>query len=120
MSGVRGRTRVRRILKALPDATKQEIVREFDRAGREILPVMKSRAPVLTGATRAGLSYRVLPGSLKLLIGLISTPLGRAKLFYSRIQDLGRKAQVVTVTRFSRGSARTYFRGKKFGRPRPI
>jgi hypothetical protein len=78
-------------LKRLPESVRQEIVRELDRAGREILPVMQSRAPVRTGATRAGLSYRVLRGSLRLLVGLISTPLGRAKLFYARIQDLGRK-----------------------------
>lgn len=115
MSRVAGRAGVRRMIKRLPDAVSAEIVDEFERAGREIVPVMRSRAPVRTGATQAGISYKVLARSLKLLIGLISTPKGRAKLFYSRIQDLGRKAQVVTVTRFHKGATRTVFRGRKFG-----
>jgi hypothetical protein len=108
-SRVRGRAQVRSLLKRLPESVRQEIVRELDRAGREILPVMQSRAPVRTGATRAGLSYRVLRGSLRLLVGLISTPLGRAKLFYARIQDLGRREQTVTAHRLSSSQRATWY-----------
>ena len=69
MSHVAGRPRVRRMLKRLPDTVPAEIVDEFERAGREIVPVMRSRAPVKTGATQAGISYKVLAKSLQLLIG---------------------------------------------------
>ncbi|HEY1605619.1 MAG TPA: hypothetical protein VGF77_08460 [Allosphingosinicella sp.] len=104
MSRVKGVPRIRSLLRRLPDTTQAGIVAEFNRAGPEIATVMRGRAPFRTGATQAGISWRVQPGQMRLLVGLISTPKGRAKLFYARIQDLGRKAQVVTVTRAARGA----------------
>ena len=96
---IRGIARFRRLLRRLPDAVRGEILVELHVTGREILRAVQARAPDLTGRLRAGLQSKVLPTSLRLQIGLIGTPAGRAKLFYGRIQDLGRKAQVVMVQR---------------------
>lgn len=63
-----------------------------------------ARTPKKTGALQAGISDRVLTTSLRLQVGLLGTPSGRAKLFYGRIQDLGRKAQTVLVQRRRRVS----------------
>jgi hypothetical protein len=112
---VRGVASVRKLLRQLPDDAKNEIIVELNVSGREMLPRMQGRAPYKTGATRSGLSFKVLPKSLRLQIGLLGTKAGRSKLFYARIQDLGRKAQVVTVRRFRAGGQRLYFRGHKFG-----
>lgn len=111
---IRGIGRFRRLLKRLPDAVRGEIVVEMNVTGREIAQAVEAKAPSLTGALRRGLSYKVLPQSLRLQVGLLGTPRGRAKLFYGRIQDLGRKAQVVLVQRHRRvgGTLRTS-RGRK-------
>lgn len=89
----------------MPDTTRGEIIVELHTTGRRILQAVLARAPRLSGKLRGGLSSKVLPGSLRLQIGLLGTPAGRAKLFYGRIQDLGRKAQVVTVQRRRRVNA---------------
>jgi hypothetical protein len=96
---VRGIGRVRRLFRRLPAAVANMIVVELHVTGREILAAAKARTPRATGALVAGESQRVLPKSLRLQIGLLGTPKGRSKLFYGRIQDLGRKAQVVLVER---------------------
>ena len=96
---IKGIGRFRRLLRRLPDVVRGEIIVELNVTGRGMLRAVRSRAPDLTGKLRAGLSSKVLPGSLRLQVGLIGTPAGRAKLFYGRIQDLGRKAQVVDVQR---------------------
>lgn len=96
---IKGIARFRRLLRRLPDAVRGEILVELHVTGREMLRAVQARAPHLTGKLRAGLQSKVLPTSLRLQIGLIGTPAGRAKLFYGRIQDLGRKAQVVMVQR---------------------
>lgn len=130
---VQGAVRIRKLLKQLPDDARQEMIVELNVSGREMLGRMQGRAPVLTGATRRALTFKVLPKSLKLQVGLPGRRTKLAKhqpglhgsrrsynktdpgLFYVRIQDLGRKAQVVTVRRFRAHAQRLYFRGKKFG-----
>jgi hypothetical protein len=52
-----------------------------------------------TGALRAGVKSKVFPRTLRLQVGFLGTKAGRAKLFYARILDLGRKAQTVTIKR---------------------
>lgn len=112
---VKGAAAISKMLKQLPEAVRGELVVELHVTGREMVPLMQGRAPHRTGATRRGISYRVLPQSLKLQVGLIGTKAGRSRLFYARIQDLGRKAQTVTVRRFRAGGQRLYFRRQKFG-----
>lgn len=102
---IKGIARFRRLLRRMPDTTRAELLAELDTTGRRILQAIIARAPRLSGKLRGGLSSKVLPTSLRLQIGLLGTPAGRAKLFYGRIQDLGRKAQVVTVQRRRRVTA---------------
>lgn len=112
---VRGAITVSKLLRRLPDDVAQQMVVELNVSGREMLAKMVGRAPIKSGATRRGLSFKVFPKTLKLMVGLISTKKGRSRLFYARIQDLGRKGQQVTARRFRAGGQRVYFRGKKFG-----
>ncbi|HEX7742276.1 MAG TPA: hypothetical protein VF442_07560 [Sphingobium sp.] len=90
------------MMRQLPDAMKAEIREVLDRGGRAMVATMRARAPRKTGALHAGISYRIM-ASMKLRVGLLGTKRGRARLFYGRIQDLGRKAQTVTVTRRKTG-----------------
>lgn len=112
---VRGAQSVKRLLNRLPDSVRNQVIVEFNVSGREMAPRMQGRAPMKTGATRRGISFKVFPKTLKLQVGLLGTKAGRSKLFYARIQDLGRKAQTVTARRFRAGGQRLYFRGAKFG-----
>lgn len=114
-SRVQGASTIRQMLRRLPDEAKAGLLTELHRGGRDMQKRMQGRAPYRTGATRAGISYRVYPKTLRMIVGLISTKRGRSRLFYARIQDLGRKAQTVTVRRFRAGGQRLMFRGQKFG-----
>ncbi len=98
-SRLRGAGRFRRTLKALPAAISGEIVVELNVTGREVRSLMQAKAPKKTGKLAAGITYRVLPKSLRMQVGLIGSQKQRNDLFYGRIQDLGRKAQVVRVLR---------------------
>lgn len=66
-------------------------------AGPRLARQMQGRAPRRTGALQAGIKWKVLPKTLKLQVGLLGTKAGRSKLFYGRIMEFGRKAQVVTI-----------------------
>ena len=113
---VKGIGRVRKLLRRLPDAVAGEIVVELNVTGRQMNQAVLAKAPRKSGALRAGISYKVLPKSLRLQVGLLGTRKGQSKLFYGRIQDLGRKAQVVSVQRFKAGVKREYDRaGRKSG-----
>jgi hypothetical protein len=114
-SRVTGATSVYKLLRALPTQATEGIVTELHRSGAQMANRMQSRAPDRTGATRRGIKYQVYPKTLRLLVGLIGTKRERSKLFYVRIQDLGRKAQIVTARRFRAGGQRLHFRGQKFG-----
>lgn len=102
---LRGRGRMRKLLRRLPSAIRGELVVELRVTGRQIRQAVQAKTPRRTGALREGISERVLPTSLRLQVGLLCTPKGRSKLFYGRIQDLGRKAQVVLVQRRRRVKA---------------
>lgn len=98
-SKIRGGKRVRRLMKSLPDAMRGQLVNVLRNGGRALVSSMRARAPSRTGALRAGIQSRVYEKTLRLRVGLIGTPGGRAKLFYGRIQDLGRKGREVVVQR---------------------
>ncbi|WP_242149607.1 hypothetical protein [Sphingomonas sp. BAUL-RG-20F-R05-02] len=103
---VRGLARFRRLLRRVPDAVRGELLVELRVTGRQIAQAMRAKAPSKSGALRAGIDEKVLPTSLRLQIGLLGTRRGRASLFYGRIQDLGRREQVVTVQRRRRVAGR--------------
>lgn len=90
---------IKRILRNLPDAFDTELAEVLRRAGPRLQAAMRARAPSRTGALKAGIAWRVNAKSLRLRVGLLGTAKGRASLFYGRIQDLGRRAQTVWVTR---------------------
>ena len=96
---IAGLIRFRRIIKRLPDAVAGEVVVELNVTGRQIAAVMRARTPRKSGNLVAGESYKVFPRTLRLQVGLLNSRRGGDPLFYGRIQDLGRKAQVVTVQR---------------------
>lgn len=104
MSRIRGVRAFRQRLKQLPDAVTTEILDLLDEGGRTAAAAMQARARRRTGQLAAGVTYKVLPKSLRLKVGLLGTPRGRAKLFYGFILDRGRKAQTVTVTRYRKGA----------------
>ncbi|QUT04840.1 HK97 gp10 family phage protein [Sphingobium phenoxybenzoativorans] len=83
----------------MPDAMHRELEDVLDQGGADIQKAMIARTPRRTGKLAAGIKKRVLRKSLRLRVGLLGTPKGRAKLFYGRIVDLGRRSQLVTVTR---------------------
>ena len=100
---LRGVGRVKRLFKRLPDDVGQEIVVELSVTGRQMLAAVRARLASTTkprtGALDRGLSQKVFPRSLRLQVGLIGTPRERNRVFYGRILDLGRKAQVVRAQR---------------------
>jgi hypothetical protein len=112
---VRGVAAVQKLLRIAPENVGREIVKELHLAGPKMLARMRQKAPHRTGALRRGLSYKVYPKTLRLQVGLIGTKRGRSKLFYARIQDLGRKGQIVTAKRFRAGGQRIVFKGRKTG-----
>lgn len=109
---LQGARRVKRLFRGLPDSMRGELARVLERGGRLIAADMQRRAPKKTQALAGGIKERVLKATLRMRAGLIDTPKGRSKLFYGRIQDLGRKAQTVTVRRNTR-VARHLWKGRK-------
>lgn len=109
----RGIGRTRRIMRRLPDAMRDEIEGVLNDAGPVIQGIMRSRSPVRRGAVREGIVWRVLKGSMRLRIGLLGTKARRQRLFYGRIQDLGRRAQSVFVQRRRSGSPMFLRGGRK-------
>jgi hypothetical protein len=109
MSKVRGARAFRQRLKKLPEAVSAEIVGVLDEGGQKIRAAMQARARRKTGKLAAGVKYKVLPKTLRLQVGLLGTPRGRAKLFYGFILDKGREAKTVMIKR-----------GPRTGRPMKI
>lgn len=116
-SRLRGDKNFRKLLRQLPAAAKDDMGDILEAAGIDLLAEMKRDVPKRTGALSAGLSYKVLRQSLRLRVGLIGTPRGRAKLFYGFIVELGRKAKTVTIKRGPRRGAQMRVRAMA---PRPF
>jgi hypothetical protein len=104
-SRIKGVAKVKRIMRALPDAMRDQIADALEQSGKDLAAEMSGRTPSRTGALRAGIKWRVLRKTMRLRVGLIDAPKVRNKLFYGRILDLGRKAQTVTVNRRIAGVA---------------
>jgi hypothetical protein len=102
-SAIRGSKSFRRLLKGLPEAMRVEMADVLTKTGPAAAAIVSGRVDATTkrrtGALRAGVKWKVYPRTLRLQVGYLGTKAGRAKLFYARILDLGRKAQTVTVSR---------------------
>lgn len=92
---LKGGARIRRLFRRLPGAVSGELIVEFNVTGRQIAAAVLARTPRKTGALAGGISYKVLPRSLRLQVGLLGSVKQRRDLFYARIQEFGRKAQIV-------------------------
>ena len=88
--GRRVRGNFKSLIKRLPDAVADEFRKELDETGKQLLGRAKSKAPVyqgkprkglIPGALRGGLTYKVLPKSLKLKVGLVGKPINK-KVYY--------------------------------------
>jgi len=105
-SAIRGSKSFRRLLRGLPDTMRVEMADVLTKSRPAAEAVVNARiattTKVRTGALRAGVKSKVYPKTLRLQVGFLGTKTGRAKLFYARILDLGRKAQTVTIKRGKR------------------
>jgi len=109
---VRGVAEKQRALRALPVEAQKQFVKPLSEAGSKLAKAMQDKAPKKTGALRQGIAYRVYEKSLRLVVGLLGAAGWRPALFYGRIQDLGRRAQTVSVRRSRGGWATMIAAGK--------
>lgn len=96
------RQRIRRIMAALPDAVDAEIVALYQRHGPAILAKARSEVPVRTGKLRSLLAFKIMPAtatkSARFRMGLLTKAVQR-KVWYARILEYGRKAQIAKARR---------------------
>lgn len=99
-SRVKGAASLRRLLRNMPDALRDEMIEQIlIPSGNELLRSMRAAAPVgATGRLRQGLAMKVLRKSLKMRVGYLTKAMNR-KLFYGWIIEWGRKAKTVIVVR---------------------
>jgi len=102
---VRGDRAFRRLIRKLPEAAREEIYQMFLRGGDRILAAQRAQSP--SSRVRAALSRRVSKTSLRLRVGLIGRPINR-RLYFARILEKGRRAQIVNVTRRMKAGGRPY------------
>jgi hypothetical protein len=81
----------------IPKAAHDELVVELNLIGKDILDAQKRDVAKRTGDLEAGLSLQVMIDELRARVGLLIK--GRSNLFYGRIVEFGRRAQVVLVQR---------------------
>lgn len=107
-SRVRGARSLRRTLKALPEASREELGDTMNVIAFRLLGKAKAEVPVRTGRLKGLLSAKVLVNSLTLKLGLVNKRAQRQG-FYGFILDQGRKAQVARAKRRNQsGTVSTY------------
>ena len=101
-----GEREVETLFDALPAAAQDELSVRLGKIGAGVLALQQALAPVRTGKTRRSLTVKEELEKLRVKIGIFSgADLGTSKrkglsgLFYARIQNYGRRAQTVWVTR---------------------
>ena len=92
MAGVKGAASLRRLLRRLPDASRDALGNELQAIGNRLLARAKAETPVKTGRLKAALAVRVAVKSLQLRLGLIKKQ-DKRRLFYGYILDQGRKGK---------------------------
>lgn len=96
VGGVKGAASLRRLLRKLPDASRQALGDELKAIGDRLLARAKAETPVRTGALRAALGVRVAVKTLQLRLGLVRKA-DRNRFFYGYILDHGRRARSGTT-----------------------
>ena len=83
----------------LDDAAREELGVELAIIAREGLQAQQAATPRLTSALASGLSLKLELDKLRARFGLLGLKSGRARLFYGRFVNFGRRAQTVLVER---------------------
>lgn len=119
MARIRGIGAMRRRLREMPEAIAEEIGVVLRRAGPRIQMRMRARTPRRTNALATGIVWKYFPRSQRLEVGVTTkgrqtsgrgASASRFPLFYGRIQDLGRKPQIVNVRRRTTGGKTVSYR----------
>lgn len=97
-SRVVGASRVRKLLRRLPETMRAEIITALQGIGPKLLGRARGEAPRKTGALASALTFKVYPRTLRLRLGLLTKRLN-SDYFYGHILEVGRKAQTKTVRR---------------------
>jgi hypothetical protein len=103
-SRLKGAASFRRLLRRLPEAAREEVASFLDGAGARLLGRARAETPRKTGELAAALTYKLLPKSLRLRIGLLTKRTQR-DYYYGYILDQGRKAKRVMIRRGPRKGA---------------
>jgi hypothetical protein len=109
-SRVKGASSLRRVLRRMPDVSRDNLADAFEAGGRRLLARAKAEAPSRSGQLRGALDLKVARKSLVMRIGLLTKRLQR-NFFYGYILDIGRKAKTVTIRRGPRKGARMRIKG---------
>lgn len=109
--GQRGMSELIHLFDTLPAEAEDVLREELPKAARLILSIQKGDVPIRTGDLWRGLSIDTLDSGLKVRAGLLGTTSASGKtnlgpLFYGRVVERGRKAQVVRVERRRRVGGR--------------
>lgn len=97
-SRVKGAASLRRTLKRLPEASREELADTMNVIAFRLLGQARAEVPVRTGKLKSLLTAKVLVSSLTLKLGLVNKRAQRQG-FYGFILDQGRKAQVARAKR---------------------
>jgi hypothetical protein len=105
MAKWKGRAKLRRMLRSLPDDAREEIADVFQSNAPSLLAYARASTPVKTGTGRNLLKVRVRRRQLQMAMGLFGR-LGNLKSdarrgFYLNILDRGRRPQIVRAKRQS-------------------
>ncbi len=108
MARWKGRARLRRILRQLPDETRDEIATVFESRAPGILGYARARTPVKSGRGRQLLDAKVSRRMLRFSLGLL-TKARREAGFYLNILDRGRRPRTVIARRRNPGGGVTRY-----------
>jgi hypothetical protein len=97
-SKVQGVAGLRRALRRLPGAVREELADTLTALSQRLLARAKAETPVRTGGLRQALAVRIARKTLTMTLGLVTRGTQR-RFFYGYILDQGRRAQTVTVRR---------------------
>ncbi|MDX3908420.1 MAG: hypothetical protein QHC67_01180 [Sphingobium sp.] len=83
----------------MPDAARSEMAEVLEDGSADIQKAVLRETPRRKGALQNAIRTKVLKQTLSAKIGIIGPPAERRSVFYGRILDLGRRAQVVKAVR---------------------
>lgn len=106
-SSIKGGPALRKLLRRLPDAAREELGAELTASGTRLLSRARAEAPSRSGNLRRRLDVKVAVKTLQLRLGLITKASQRSG-WYGYILEVGRRARTVTVKRRTATGISTY------------